>query len=144
MARTIGGKITRRLALGVAGLAGLGVLAYGGSLVACRFVPRNRPDFFALIANVPKDAASRRVGAAMVGSGHAPADVDAIARLVSERPLIRTALQTDCPTTRRQLVRDQCSADFAEGRMVSVDGWLLSETEAHLCAAAWIADGQLA
>jgi len=138
------GKITRRLALGVAGVAGLGAVAYGASLAACRFVPRNHPDFFALIATVPKDRATRHIGRAMVASGHAPADLGALAVRVSARPLIRTALATDCPTTRKRLVQDQCSADFAEGRMVSVDGWLLSETEAELCAAAWIAETQIA
>lgn len=136
------GKITRRLAIGFAGIVGVGAAAYGGSLFACRFVPRKHPDFFALLDNVPGDAAARRIGRALVAAGHAPADFDHLAALVSQRPLIRTALSTDCPTTRKRLVQDQCGADFAEGRMVSVDGWILSETEANLCAAAWLAESE--
>ena len=31
-------------------------------------------------------------------------------------------------------LREQISADFANGRTVSVGGWVLSETEARLCA----------
>lgn len=129
-------RITRRLALGILGLAGLGAVAYGSSLAACRFVARNRPDFFALLDAVPDHASGRRVGQAMLASGHAPRDLARIAARLEERPLIRTALATGCPATRRGLVRAQCRADFAEGRMVAVDGWLLSRTEAELCAAA--------
>jgi hypothetical protein len=138
------GKITRRLAIGLAGLTGAGVLAYGGSLVACRFVPRKHPDFFVLLDTVPGDETARRIGKAIVASGHAPADLDRLQAIVLERPHVRTALATDCPVTRKRLVQDQCSADFAEGRMVSVEGWVLSETEANLCAAAWLAEGRMA
>ncbi|WP_436642828.1 hypothetical protein [Microbaculum sp. FT89] len=138
------GKITRRLAIGLTGIVGIGAVAYGGSLFACRFVPRKHPDFFALLNAVPDNAAARRIGRAIVAAGHAPADFDRLAALISQRPLIRTALSTDCPTTRKRLVQDQCSADFADGRMVSVDGWILSETEANLCAAAWLAEGETA
>lgn len=28
--------------------------------------------------------------------------------------------------------------EFAAGHLVNVDGWLLSQTEAHLCALAWL------
>ncbi len=136
------GRITRRLALGIAGVAGFGVVAYGGTLVACRFVPRKHPSFFALLDAVPDDETARRVGKAMVASGHAPSDLRDLATLLSERPHIRAALVTDCPATRKRLVQTQCRADFAEGRMVSVEGWLLSQTEADLCAAAWLAGGR--
>ena len=136
------GKITRRVALGIAGLFGVGVVAYSGTLVACRFVPRKHPSFFALLDTVPGDETARRVGRAMVASGHAPSDLKELAAAISERPHIRTALKTECPATRKRLVQDQCRADFSEGRMVSVEGWLLSQTEASLCAAAWLADGR--
>ena len=130
--------------LGFGGAAGALALVYGGSLAACRFVPRKRPKFFALLDTVPDSDTARRIGKVMVASGHAPGDFDRVAALVSERPLIATALQTTCPTTRRHLVQDQCATDFAEGRMVSVEGWVLSETEARLCAAAWLAETRVA
>jgi len=138
------GKITRRVALGIAGLAGLGIVVYGGALVACRFVPRKRPDFFALLDAVPDIPAARRIGRAVVLSGHAPSDLKDLADRIAGREHIRTALSTGCPTTRKRLVQAQCGADFSEGRMVSVDGWLLSETEADFCAAAWLARGYTA
>jgi hypothetical protein len=34
----------------------------------------------------------------------------------------------------RQALLERFRADFAAGRIVSVDGWVLSETEAQLCA----------
>jgi len=36
----------------------------------------------------------------------------------------------------RTLLADQQKCDFAEGRTVTVDGWILSVTEARLCAIA--------
>lgn len=137
-------KITRRVAIGAAGIAGIAIVAYGAALAACRFVPRNRPGFFALLDTVPDDEAARRIGRAMVASGHAPGDLDRLAALVAERPLIGAALASECPLAREGLVREQCAGDFADGRMVAVDGWVLSETEARLCAAAWLAEGRLA
>ncbi|MEJ8571189.1 hypothetical protein [Microbaculum marinum] len=138
------GNITRRIVLGLAGIAGVGALAFGGSLAACRLVPRNSPGFFAYLSEIARDQAARRIGRAMVGSGHVSGDLEAIAARITQRPLIREAFATGCPRTRRRLVQDQCAADFRDGRMVSVEGWVLSETEAELCAAAWIADGRTA
>ncbi|MFJ5488677.1 hypothetical protein ACIKTA_14210, partial [Hansschlegelia beijingensis] len=56
------GKFTRRALLGSAGVVALGALAYGGSRVACRYVPRNHPDFFSLLDMVPDEPAVRRLG----------------------------------------------------------------------------------
>jgi hypothetical protein len=39
----------------------------------------------------------------------------------------------------RVLVREAQRSDFAEGRTVMVDGWILSRTEARLCALAALA-----
>ncbi|MFJ5488061.1 hypothetical protein ACIKTA_10775, partial [Hansschlegelia beijingensis] len=58
-----------------------------------------------------------------------------VAAALTERPLMRRAIGEECPTTRRTLVQDQCAQDFADDRTVVVDGWVLSETEASLCAA---------
>lgn len=132
-------RITRRLALGALAVVGLGAAAYGSSLAACGLVKRNRPDFFALLDAVPDDDASRRVGRAMLASGQASRELSRLAASLGERPLIRAALDSGCPDTRRALVQAQCRADFVEGRMVAVDGWVLSRTEAELCAAAGIA-----
>lgn len=129
------GKITRRLLLGTAGFAALGGVAYGGSLAACRFVPRNHPDFFSLLDVAPDGEAASYVGRLALASFQAPMDLHDLQRSLTGRPLIRDAMTAGCATTRADLVRDQCALDFAEGRVVTVDGWLLSETEAEICAA---------
>lgn len=128
-------NVTRRAALGVLGLAGLGGLAYGTSLLGCRFVPRTRTEFFALLDVVPDDTVTREIGAMALGGGRIPATADMLEAELEERPLIRQALATACPKTRQRLVQDQCSTDFAAGSTVTVDGWVLSRTEAMLCAA---------
>jgi hypothetical protein len=128
------GKLSRRALLGSAAVAAIGAATYGGSRFACSFVPRNHPDFFSLLDVVPQDGAARRIGRAALAVVRLPQDLPAIEASLADRPLIRTALATDCPTTRRSLVQDQCGLDFAEGRTVVVDGWVLSETEAALCA----------
>ncbi len=128
-------SITRRLLLGTAGVAAFGAVGYIGSRGVCRFVPRNHPNFFSLLEMVPQEPAPLRIGAAALAGGELPADLGALAERLGARPLIREALATDCPTTRRSLVQDQCATDFAEGRTMVVDGWVLSETEASLCAA---------
>lgn len=129
------GTITRRLLLSSVGAVALGGLTYGGSRVACRFVPRNHPDFFSLIDGVPDTAITRRIGALALGAGSVPGDLRSLASTLSERPLVREALGADCPTIRKGLVQDACAADFADRRTVLIDGWVLSETEAALCAA---------
>ena len=37
---------------------------------------------------------------------------------------------------RRKLLAERVSSDFAEDRVVTIDGWVLAETEAKLCALA--------
>lgn len=129
------GKITRRALLGSAAVVAFGGVAYGGSKVACRFVPRNHPDFFSLLDMTPDDAMARRIGRGALADSSLPGDFERIAASLRGRPLIAQALATDCPTSRRTLVQDQCATDFADGRTVVIDGWVLSETEASLCAA---------
>ncbi|WP_020185468.1 hypothetical protein [Methylopila sp. 73B] len=129
------GKLTRRALLGTAAVGAFGLVAYGGGRVACSFVPRNHPDFFSLLDIPPDGAAARRIGEGALAEASLPSDFDGLATAMKLRPLIAEAVATDCPTTRRQLVQDQCAADFAEGRCVVIDGWVLSETEASLCAA---------
>ena len=129
------GTFTRRALLGSVGVLALGGAAYGGARVACRFVPRNHPDFFSLLDMAPDGALARRIGEGAVANERLAADFEGFSAALRARPLIAEALATDCPTTRRTLVQDQCAVDFAERRTVVIDGWVLSETEANLCAA---------
>jgi hypothetical protein len=135
-------RITRRLLLGSAGLAALGGAAYGVSRIACSFVPRNHPDFFSLLDLAPDDEAARRIGRlALAAADGPPGDLVGLAEALAGRSLTRAALAESCPTTRAGLVKDQCALDFAEGRVVVLDGWLLSRTEAELCAAKTLCGG---
>lgn len=43
------------------------------------------------------------------------------------------------PAALRRFVRDRIRQDFAEGRTTDVNGWILSSTEARLCAITAIA-----
>lgn len=43
------------------------------------------------------------------------------------------------PAALRRFVRDRIRQDFAEGRTTDVNGWILSSTEARLCAMTAIA-----
>lgn len=128
------GKLTRRLLLGTAGFAVLGGAAYGASFVACRFVPRNHPDFFSLLDLAPDDEVPHAIGRQALESGAAPGDLAGIESRLAARPFTLAALSESCPTTRAKLVADQCAQDFAQGRTIEIDGWLLSETETTMCA----------
>jgi hypothetical protein len=80
---------------------------------------------------------ARAIGAAYLRSLPHPitADVlgDAIARGLPGGPaLLATARDPEL----RALLAERSSVDFGEGRTVWLHGWLLSETEARLCALA--------
>jgi hypothetical protein len=54
--------------------------------------------------------------------------------------LARTWEETEREPSRwRALLRLEAAQDFAHGRVARVDGWVLSRTEARLCAAVWLA-----
>ncbi|GLK67458.1 hypothetical protein [Hansschlegelia plantiphila] len=129
------GTLTRRALLGSVGAVALGGLAYGGSRIGCTFVPRNHPDFFSLLDVVPDDAVARRIGRNALTLASISDNLPALSASLTEQPLIRQAIEESCPTARMNLVQDQCALDFAEMKTVVVDGWVLSETEASLCAA---------
>lgn len=62
------------------------------------------------------------------------ADVQLLVRLIcrSQRRFTRLS-GVDAPTLRELLARQQ-RQDFQHRRIVTIDGWMLSETEARLCA----------
>lgn len=127
-------RLTRRLLLGSAGIAVVGGAVYGSSRYACAFVPRNHPDFFSLLDMAPEGDAAQRIGRLALASDALPSSLPEIVGALGDRALTRAALSETCPTTRTELVREQCALDFNEGRIVVLDGWLLSETEANICA----------
>lgn len=131
------GRLTRRALLAS---AAAGVLAYGGSRLACRYVPRHHPDFFALLDLAPDGDAARELGRLALAQTRVPGSLAWLDAAMRERPLLRAALAESCPTSRARLVQDQCAIDFAQGRTIRLDGWVLSETEAAICAGRVLAD----
>ncbi|PLX36527.1 MAG: hypothetical protein C0606_14720 [Hyphomicrobiales bacterium] len=129
-------KLTRRVFLGLAGVGTIAVVGYGGTLLACRFVPRNTPDFFAGLDDEALRAAARGVGERVLAMHPELIEDVALDRFLEARPLLQTAANATCPGDRRSLLQDQCAADFAAGEVRVLDGWVLSETEIRLCGAA--------
>ncbi|MGH2732357.1 MAG: hypothetical protein ACRDJG_05390 [Actinomycetota bacterium] len=67
-----------------------------------------------------------------------------LASLVADRlEAGRRALHTAGDEELRRLLAAGVLADFEEGRTVELDGWVLSKTEARLCALCTLRDGAL-
>lgn len=80
-----------------------------------------------------------RVGAAYLGTAPEAADPSiVIERMRRHGDALVRALETSSPRQVRRLVARDVREDFAQGRIVKVDGWLLSLTEARLCALALV------
>jgi hypothetical protein len=107
-------------------------LSIGGGL--CLMLPACSPSPSSplpvdLTPLLPK--ASTRIGKAFLSNGSLVES--RIPRLEEVFPPPAPWAQMSAPEVLEQL-RAQISADFANNRTVSVDGWVLSETEARLCA----------
>ena len=85
---------------------------------------------------------SNRTSVVRVGTAYlvtAPEDADpnvAIDRMRRHGDALASALETGSPGQVRILAARDIREDLAEGRIVKVAGWLLSQTEARLCALA--------
>jgi hypothetical protein len=80
---------------------------------------------------------ARRVG--QVYLQKAPEEADRDRLLMQIFPELTPARQIDSPAAWRRAYTAKCRQDFAEGQTVRIDGWVLSLTEARLCALAAIA-----
>ena len=104
-------------------------------LLYCRNVSRNTPDFFASLGDESVFGAAKAVGR-QVKRLHPDFGTETmLARFYEERPLLLEAAEETCLDTRKAMLQHQCGEDFAHGRCLVVDGWVISETEAQLCAA---------
>src|SRR5690606_29257250 len=81
------------------------------------------------------------VGRRYLALAHEPADAAALAARVAGNPRGYARLCAADAVALRALVARQERRDFAAGRTVTVDGWVLSLTEARLCAIAALARG---
>jgi len=102
-------------------------------LLYCRGVSRNVPNFFASLDGETVDAA-RAVGSRVARLHPDFGTEPTLVRLLESRPLLLAAHEESCLDTRQAMLQQQCCEDFAGGRTVVVDGWVVSETEAQLCA----------
>lgn len=73
---------------------------------------------------------ARRIGRRLLAER--PADSRVLLRHTAE--LRRALAAADDPDARRSMLRRHAARDYAAGNVVLVDGWVLSRTEAHLCA----------
>ena len=97
-----------------------------GGLAACLATPAAKPEP-ALLSLFRDKQAAARLGRAYL-EGRPSADLASL-----EWPSLPAG-----GALRRRVAR-QIRADFAAGRVVCVQGWLLSETEARICAMAALA-----
>jgi hypothetical protein len=125
----------REFLSGVAALAAAGLAAAGGvSLPACAGAD---PLEGALRAFFADPAAARAVGAEVIALEKvAPRAGTVVERLARGRGEALRALAASDAGALADALREQHRADFVEGRVVVVRGWVLSETESQLLALA--------
>jgi hypothetical protein len=117
---------TRRTVLGLwafaAPAAALGLSACG----RVEDLPTRLSKFFA------DDESAKALGALVVAAPSFERDAERLVDAIvgSERAVLATASTADL----RKRLRERHDADVREGRFTLVDGWLLSVTEARLCA----------
>ena len=74
-----------------------------------------------------------------IGATYLQQHGDAALRQIDLRSIVGTASPAATRDNRREhlkVIRTRIRRDFAEGRTVNVDGWILSETEVALCVVA--------
>jgi hypothetical protein len=127
----------RRQLLAVLALGGAACAGWAGRARAWLAPAARHQQGVALLAAFSRPESAAAVGRAYL-SGH-PADADEI-RLAAD---LADALRsrgcdplTAPPARLRAAIADQIRADFASGQVVSVEGWVLSRSEARLCALA--------
>ena len=89
----------------------------------------------ALTACFRDPASPRAVGRAYLAAVPEEASVQGLVRrLIGEASAVSAPLPLTDRDALRAAMRSRIRRDFAEGRIVMVDGWFLSQTEARLCA----------
>jgi len=108
-------------------------------LPLCSAIARNvRTDLLSarLCRVLPCDLRSARaVGACYLEGARTRNDPEALAqRLLADDLGLPGGIDGVTDTDLREIARNRISADFVSGNTVSVSGWVLSRTEARLCA----------
>ena len=82
------------------------------------------------------------VGRAYIGNATSERDLQGHVGYLNERNIRFDTDSEDGVVALRRHVDGHVRRDFAEGRIVDVDGWRMAETEMRLCAVAAIIDEQ--
>jgi len=130
--------VTRRAFIGLGFVAAIGA----ASTVALELAARRAggPSLAELPAALadPLALRARRIGRAWLAAHPEEADRDALARLLGDLPgRARAAESVLRDAGVRAWLRERQRDDFVEDRIVELDGWWLSQTEARFCA--WLA-----
>jgi hypothetical protein len=124
-------------------LAGSGavVAALAAPALATLFGCGRRPTLAQALVGFYRDPESAaRVGQAVLAAVPSEATAEAVvAALAGDRRAELEALAASDPAALRALLQEQHRRDFEDGRTVAIDGWVLSRTEARLCAVAALA-----
>ena len=128
---------SRRRFVSSAGLAALGTILLRPFLDGAPAEGRSLPD---KLAGLFGDAAGREaVGRAYLDG--APEEAGAailVRRILEAGELSPETVRGASRTLLRDALVRQIRDDYRAGRMVQVDGWLLSATEARLCALSYV------
>jgi len=130
------GIFTRRnVLIGSAAVFGTGIAATGASVVACNMADREAafletlPRLFVAIPQIPDAGPVGHEVAGELGR-------DGVLEALRRRPAMISACTLGCDATRLTQLQGDFRSDYAAGRHVIVQRWILSESEA-LIAAAW-------
>jgi hypothetical protein len=133
-------QLTRRGFLGRVGrgaAAGFATPALVAALVACRRDPELADELGAFFSD---SKSARQLGRACLAAFPDENDARILVERLAGADLARwNALAAEARSELAAAVRSRHRDDFASGRVVRVRGWVLSETEARLCALAALA-----
>lgn len=111
-------------------LGGVGVATVGAAAA--------RPVTERLLAVFAHRASARRLGAKVLPTLGGPSEATLVDALISRQPGLAAALERGDDAAVARSLRAAVAADFRHVRTHVADGWVLSRTEAELCALAGV------
>ena len=108
------------------------LLTGGGTVLVANWLRGRRRNTIALELRhvLAHDANTEMIGRQYLRKVPAEADPDLLGELILSDLPWNASIRTDI----RALIREQVRRDFAEDRIVRLGQWMLSQTEARLCA----------
>ena len=98
-----------------------------------------RPLFDGLFSN---SSAMAKIGRYVDWSGLDPTPAELERALLKAMGVTHSKWRAQPTNAQRRLVSNSIRADYASGRTLRVDGWVLSETEARLCRIAYLSSNR--